>query len=226
MAGTDARKLSVVLRKRVGEAVEVCDSAGSAFAGTLVALDAARATVRLDEVVAAARGVGLEITLAQAVPKGTKMDFVVEKATELGVRRIVPVVTERTLGAAERAGKTERWRRLARSAAAQCGRRDVPGVDAPIAWEALGAYAREAELALLPWELAAPLPLRDALPGLLSGIRRVLVAIGPEGGFSHDEVDEARSWGARPISFGTRILRTETAGLVACSVLLYAAGEL
>lgn len=154
------------------------------------------------------------------------MDFIVEKATELGVARIVPLRTERSVATAERAGKVERWRRLARTAAAQCGRSDVPVVDDVTDWLALESRVRAAQLALIPWELAEAVPLRDVLPGLLKGVSGVLVAIGPEGGFAHDEVEQARWWGARPISLGKRILRTETAGVVACSALLYATGDL
>lgn len=212
------------MRKRNGDKIEVCDSAGSSFPATLE-IDGTAVAARLGA--AALRSpAGLEIVLAQALPKGQKMDFVVEKATEIGVARIVPLRTERSVATADRTGKVERWRRLARTAAAQCGRPDVPVVDDVTDWRDFESQVRAAPLSLIPWELAEPLPLRDVLPGLLKGATGVLVAIGPEGGFAHDEVEQARSWGARPISLGKRILRTETAGLVACSALLYAAGEL
>jgi len=216
--------VTLVLRKRDGDVIEVCDSAANSFTA-LLEIEGASVAARLGP--AAARlPASLDIVLAQALPKGQKMDFVVEKATELGVRRIIPVRTERTVGAAERGAKVERWRRLARTAAAQCGRPDVPLVDDVTDWEQLEGAVRAAPLALIPWELAGAAPLRDVLPGLLTGIGGVLVAIGPEGGFAHDEVEQARGWGARAVSLGKRILRTETAGLVACSAILYAAGEL
>ncbi len=216
--------MTLVLRKRGGDAVEICDSAGNAFAA-LLEIDGTSVAARLGPAATRAPAT-LEIVLAQGLPKGQKMDFVVEKATELGVRRIIPVRTERTVGAAERGAKVERWRRLARTAAAQCGRSDVPFVAEVTEWEALESTVRAAPLALIPWELAEAVPLRDVLPGLLRGAAGVLIAIGPEGGFAHEEVEQARAWGARPVSLGKRILRTETAGLVACSAILYAAGEL
>jgi 16S rRNA (uracil1498-N3)-methyltransferase len=224
LRGADARKITLVLRKRSGEAIEICDSAGSSF-GAILDIDGSAVAARLGPGTARPR-VALEIVLAQALPKGQKMDFVVEKATELGVRRIIPLRTERTLGTAERLGKVERWRRLARTAAAQCGRPDVPLVDDVTGWTELEGEVRAVALALIPWELAEPVPLRDVLPGLLAGVDNVLVAIGPEGGFAHDEIERGRAWGARTVSLGKRILRTETAGLVACSAILYAAGEL
>jgi 16S rRNA (uracil1498-N3)-methyltransferase len=226
LRGADARKVSLVLRLRAGDELELCDSSGRAFVARLSAGgERVRATlIATLEDPPAAR---LELVLAQAIPKGSKMDFVVEKATELGVARILPVVTERTQGGdAVREGKLERWRRLARAAAQQSGRRDVPEIEAPLAWEALCARFGEVDRALVPWELAPREPLRARLAELLAGARRVLVAIGPEGGLSHAEVECAVAAGAVTISLGRRILRTETAGLVACSALLYQAGEL
>jgi 16S rRNA (uracil1498-N3)-methyltransferase len=225
LAGADARKVTLVLRRRTGDEVEICDSAGSAFVARLrVERDEVGAV--LERALAAPPERSIEVVLAQALPKGQKMDFVVEKATELGVSRIVPLVTERTIGAAERTGKTERWRRLAQTAAQQCGRRDVPEIEQPVAWDALLERLGEVDVALVPWELAEPVPLRDCLPGLLLGARSVLVAIGPEGGLAHSEAERAGASGAHLISLGRRILRTETAALVTCSAIFYAAGEL
>ncbi|GAC1308762.1 MAG: hypothetical protein NVSMB19_22170 [Vulcanimicrobiaceae bacterium] len=154
------------------------------------------------------------------------MDYVVEKATELGIARIVPFTAARTVGEGDRAGKLERWRRLAKSAAQQCGRGDVPDVATPLTFPALLASFASYDVAIVPWELAAPTPLRDCLPAVLGNARRVLLVIGPEGGFSADEASAAAAAGARLVSLGSRILRTETAGLVAASALLYASGDL
>lgn len=225
LGGSDSRKIVVVLRKKSGDAIVVGDSTGRSFAASIVAGgECVRA--RLDDVLEAPLAPKLAIVLAQGIPKGQKMDFVVEKATELGVARIVPFTSERTVGERERVGKLERWRRIARSAAQQCGRRDVPEIETPTPWAGLVARMREADRTLVPWEIAARLPLRERLPQLLAGVRKVLVAIGPEGGLSHAEAREAEDAGAALLSLGSRILRTETAGLVTCSALLYASGDL
>jgi 16S rRNA (uracil1498-N3)-methyltransferase len=224
LRGGDAHRLRVVLRAQAGGCVEIIDSSASTFEATIVSLDAS-VVVRLDARQASTVKRGLEIVLAQAVPKGSKMDFVVEKATELGVARIVPLMTEHTLGGAERDGKLARWRRLAEAAAKQCGRTTVPSVEAPAAWADFVPAAIAQSTLLVPWELAPPVPLNTVLPSLIAG-RAVTVAIGPEGGLTHDEVEVARAAGAAVVSLGSRILRTETAGLVAVSALRYAAGEL
>ncbi|MFY9779305.1 MAG: RsmE family RNA methyltransferase [Candidatus Baltobacteraceae bacterium] len=225
LLGGDARKVAVVLRKRSGDSIVLGDSTGRVFAASL-AVEGQRVRARLDALVDAVPPPSLAITLAQGITKGHKMDFVVEKATEIGVARIVPFASERTVGEGDRGGKVERWRRLARSASQQCGRSEIPVVEPPLAWPALVARMREFDRALVPWEVAERVPLRERLGPLVEGAKSVLVVIGPEGGLSHAEVRAAEAQGAVPISLGDRILRTETAGLVACAALLYASGSL
>jgi 16S rRNA (uracil1498-N3)-methyltransferase len=220
----DARKVRVVLRAADGDGVDVLDSSGRLFAATL-RFDGERAAAILELELAAPNVPSLQITLAQGMPKGQKMDFVVEKATELGIAAIVPFASARTVGGA-RAGKVERWRRLAKSAAQQCGRRDVPAIDAPVDFAALVGRLGAFDVALVPWELAPHVPLRERLPALLESARTALIVIGPEGGLGHEEALALESAGAHLISLGSRILRTETAGLVALASLLYARGDI
>jgi 16S rRNA (uracil1498-N3)-methyltransferase len=225
LSGADARKMRVVLRGRTGDRVEICDSGGNTFAASLVA-DDVRVAARLEERHSEAVEASREIVLYQSVPKGAKMDFIIEKATELGVTRIVPVMTERTIGAASGDAKIDRWNRLARTAAAQCGRSRVPVVDAPVRWKDVVRLVRAAgDLVLFPWELAERVALRDALPELLTQPGRIAALIGPEGGISHEEAAVAVAAGAHPISLGPRIFRTETAAMVLISAVLYALGD-
>lgn len=224
LSGADARKLVVVLRGRPGDPLEICDSGGNRFAASLVA-DGVRTAARLEEHYNEAAEASREIVLYQSVPKGAKMDFVIEKATELGVARIVPVTTERTIAASGDV-KLERWNRLARTAAAQCGRSRIPSVAEPVAWRDVFRVVQDAgDLILFPWELAERVALRDALPELLTQPGRIAVLIGPEGGISHEEAAVAVAAGAHPISLGPRIFRTETAGMVLISAVLYALGD-
>ncbi|MBD5655280.1 MAG: 16S rRNA (uracil(1498)-N(3))-methyltransferase [Candidatus Eremiobacteraeota bacterium] len=225
LAADDARKLVVVLRRTAGSALEVVDSSGRSYGAVLLPGNGG-ARARLEREGPAPRGPRLTLTLAQGIPKGQKMDFVVEKATELGVSRIVPFSSERTVGDATREGKVERWRRIAKSAAQQSGRNDVTEIASPIDFATLLAGVSAYGRTLVPWELADAAPLRDMLPPLLEGIGTLLVAIGPEGGFSAAEAAAAVDAGAKLISLGSRILRTETAGLVACSAVFYASGDM
>lgn len=161
------------------------------------------------------------ITIAQGVPKGQKMDFVVEKLTELGAASVIPLRSERTIVADVSPNKLERWRRLAKTAAQQCGRSEVPAIADPVSWDDLIRSFGQYDCVLLPWELAQRVPLRERLPELVRNAQRILVLIGPEGGFSHAEAESAQRAGAVPISLGSRILRTETAALVVVALLTY-----
>ncbi len=220
IAGGDAHKIAHVLRLRRGDGIEVVDSAAQTFAATIDGVgQIVRATLveRRDD--SRAGTTALEVDVAQAIPKGSRMEFVVEKCTELGAGAFLPFHCERSVGRDVGTEKLERWRRLARTAAQQCGRTGVPKVCAPIAFptllERFSAYAA----VLFPWEMADPAPLYERLRGLLPAAGRVLVVVGPEGGFTHDEAEEARSRGAALLSLGARILRTDTAAVALLAVI-------
>ncbi len=222
ISGSDARKITRVLRLADGDLIEVIDSAGTVFAAS-VAIDGTRVGARLegaapvDDSDDAADSP--QFDLAQALPKGAKMDFIVEKTTELGVHAILPFCSERTVARDAGEAKLERWRRLAKTAAQQCGRRTIPQIDAVIgSFEALLERLGEYEVVLFPWELAPRAPMRDVLPGLLGGARRALIVVGPEGGFTHEEAEAARARGAALLWMGPRILRTETAAMALLAI--------
>jgi 16S rRNA (uracil1498-N3)-methyltransferase len=226
LAADDARKIATVLRGRSGDRIQVIDSSGSAFAASL-AVEGAAVRATLDERLArGGREAAVRLTVAQAIPKGQKMDVVVEKATELGVASIVPLRSDRVAG--ERTGehKIERWQRLAKSAAQQCGRTVVPLVAPVASWDDLLATFASYERVYMPWELAEVRPLRETFEVDAPRIASALFLIGPEGGFSAHEVERAVAAGATTISLGRRILRTETVALVVLAAFAYACGEL
>lgn len=222
LAGSDARKILTVLRKRSGDHLEIVDSAAVLFDAELDT-DGNRVAVRLLQRLPSGQAFGPQITIAQGIPKGQKMDFVVEKLTELGVAAIVPLESERSVVTGVGFSKLDRWRRLAKSSAQQCGRRDVPEIAAPADFEAVLRSFGSFDCVLLPWELAPPesgaAGLRIA--ALVRGKKNVLAIIGPEGGFSHQEVSAAREAGAHVVSLGDRILRAETAGLVLAALVQF-----
>jgi len=220
----DARKIVAVLRKKSGDFVQVVDSAASAFRAVLN-IKRHAVSARLAELIAEPLvKPTVQVTVAQGVPKGSKMDFIIEKLTELGVISIVPFYSERSVVGDVGNTRVERWRRIARSAAAQCGRRDIPSISEPLQWETLLESFAGYDAIVFPWELAARIPMALQLPGMLQGAKLLLIVIGPEGGFSHGEVAQAEQRGARTISLGPRILRTETAALALCSVVNYLTG--
>jgi len=225
-AAGDARKIATVLRGRSGERVQVVDSAANAWLAS-IEVHGNAVTATLDEPLERrSREPRVRLTIAQAIPKGSKMDLIVEKATELGATAIVPLRSERVAG--ERTGeqKIERWQRLAKTAAQQCGRSVIPAV-APIAgWDALIATFGDYDRVYVPWELAEVRPLRETFEADAPRIASALFVIGPEGGFSSDEVERIVASGAIAVSLGARILRTETVALVVLAAFAYATGEL
>ena len=222
----DAHKIATVLRGRTGDRVQVVDSAGSAFSAVL---DVSGTTVfaTLDaRIERGARESPVRLTVAQAIPKGQKMDLIVEKATELGAAAIVPLRSDRVVG--ERTGdhKIERWQRLAKTAAQQCGRSVIPVVAPIAAWEQLLATFGSYDRVYIPWELARVRALRETFDADAPRIASALFVIGPEGGFSSHEVERAVAAGAVAVSLGTRILRTETVALVVLAAFAYARGDI
>lgn len=216
------RYLGSVLRLQPGEPIELFDGRGARYSAVLETPAAIKLGARLPDEAARA----LDLVLAQALAKGEKMELVVQKATELGASRIVPLATERSIVKLEEGRgreRAERWRRIAQEAARQCGRADVPQVDEPKDWAGLfGLLRAEPERRGLLLDPAAPVRLSDAARGL----SRVLIAIGPEGGFSLDERESAARAGLMPATLGKLVLRTETAGLAALAILQHLHGEL
>jgi len=210
----EERHVHKVLRGRVGNGIEVVDSAGRLFVAELAGGGEAKV---LEERATSGAPEG-EVILYQAVPKGRHMDLVVEKATELGVRRIVPLVTERgVVRLSEGDGKVERWRRVVGAAARQSLRLRIPEVTEAVSFS---EAAREAgERGVLLHNEVCLLPLEDVVVG--GG--KVGLFVGPEGGFSEGELEVARVAGLSLASLGPYRLRSETAGVVAvaraCAVL-------
>ncbi len=157
--------------------------------------------------------------VAQAVPKGRRMELVIEKGTELGAGAFLPFYCERSVARSVGTEKLERWRRLARGAAQQSGRLDVPDVAQPLRFDALLERFTAYRAVLFAWELAARVPLYQRLLEVIPAHGDLLVVVGPEGGFTHGEADAAQRHGATFISLGPRILRTDTAAIAVLAVI-------
>lgn len=207
-----------VLRLRAGDALTLFDGRGGEFAATVEEVSKKAVVVRIGERSARERESSLSIRLVQAVSRGERMDFVVQKATELGVARITPVLAEFSvvrLDPKKRESRAAHWTRIAQSACEQCGRNRVPVVDAPRSYdEWLGDQAEADGLRLL-LEPGGSLTVSsiDARPV------RIDLLVGPEGGLSDREREQALAKGFLAMSFGPRVLRTETAAVAAVAVL-------
>ena len=219
IAGTDAHRVAHVLRLRRGDRIEVIDSTATAFSAAIETTGSVVRASLLCVLGDRATRERLQVQVAQAAPKGTRMDFVVEKGTELGATAFLPFYCERSVTRSLGEEKLARWRRLARSSAQQSGRRDVPEIRAPVDFEALLDTFDSYDAVFFAWELAPPHSLGEALARALPRSGRVLVVVGPEGGFTHAEADGAARRGATLLSLGSRILRTDTAAVALLAVI-------
>ena len=225
LEGDRARYLGRVLRLAVGDEILIFNGNGGEWSATIRAMTKSTATLQ----VGASHEVGsespLKIHLVQGISRGERMDFVVQKATELGVKRITPVLTEYgvvKLDAARAEKRRDHWQSVAASACEQSGRTRLPLIDAPMAlndWFGNKPTKVDAELILAP---AAPISLANiSVPET-----KVCVLIGPEGGFSEAEYEDAAVAGFTSVSLGPRVLRTETAAVAALSVMQSLWGDL
>lgn len=214
--GTALRHLRA-LRLAPGDRLVVFDGRGAEREVQVRAIG----THRIDAVEVAAdtrtRESGLALVLCPALLKGAKMDFVVEKATELGVHRIAPIVTRHGVG---RRADVERWRRLSTAAAMQSGRTRIPEIDPPASF-AVRVAEPWPERRIICWEGETATRLRDLPPRADA----VVLFVGPEGGFAAAEVELARTHGFVPISLGQRILRAETAAVAATALAQHRWGD-
>lgn len=205
-----------VVRARAGEEVELFDRAGNAARGTVESIERDHAVIRTGEALPS-RESNLALHLAMAVIQLEKFELVLQKGTELGVKTFIPLVTERVELRPERySGKMDRWQKIAFEAVKQCGRTMVPKIEAPAGFD--DVIARTGEKIL--FDADAPLTANRQPPTDLT------VLIGPEGGWSDDELRRARENGVLFERLGPRRLRAETAAIAAVSVLASRFGDL
>lgn len=223
IAGADALHIAKALRMRPGEALTLCDGKGTDFEGVLETVTDRQVTVRITVSRPSQAEPTLAVTLYQGLPKGDKMDWIVQKAVELGVTAVVPVATRRSVARLEGKAdkKQERWQRIAAEAAGQCGRGILPAVERPLSWnQALSRLSGEP--ALVFYE-GGGRPLRERVT---PSTRRLSVFVGPEGGFDPEEIDAFRRQGGGVATLGPRILRCETAPLAALTLLMHLSGNM
>jgi 16S rRNA (uracil1498-N3)-methyltransferase len=221
--------LAKVLRARGGDELVLFNGDGREFSGSIEAVRGTRVSASVGAARAIDRESALEVTLVQCVPRGDRMDFIVQKATELGVARIVPVLSQRSvvrLDESQSASKQTHWRAVVVSACEQCGRNRLPSVDTPQPLlNYLGSLAAAGSLngrsLRLVLEPAAAPPIDARIP-----LAAAEIAIGPEGGFAPEELDAFALCGFAKVGLGPRVLRTETAAIAAVVMLQSRFGDM
>ncbi|MFV0402049.1 MAG: RsmE family RNA methyltransferase [Oscillospiraceae bacterium] len=227
LTGEDAAHIAKSLRMAPGEELTLCDCKGSDYRCVVESVSPGQVELRVLERTATLSEPKVQLTLYQALPKGDKLEQIVQKAVELGAVRIVPVLSSRCISRPDgksMAKKLEKLRRTALEAAKQSGRGLIPKVGELLPFDRAVTEAANADLPLFFYEEATE-PLREALAVAAGETRNVSVFIGSEGGFSREEAESAREKGLRWASLGPRILRCETAPVAAIAAVLYGLGE-
>jgi 16S rRNA (uracil1498-N3)-methyltransferase len=224
--GSEVRHIRNVLRLAVGDRLTIFDGSGTEYEGEIVELRSTLARIVIQRCSLPQRDSPLEITLAQSMLKGEKMDTLVQKATELGTTEIIPFFSSRSVPLLEKKQEMKRhlrWEKIAVEASKQCGRGVLPKIWPIQDYPGILQLASQESVKLILWEREGS--------GLKETLRRskgkgIFFVVGPEGGFSEREVEEAKRNGFTPIFLGKRILRSETASLSLLSILQYEWGDL
>lgn len=223
ITGSDVNHIKNVLRMKVGETILVSDGNDNEYMCEITELTD-NVTAKIVDMNKESRELPIKVTLFQALPKSDKMETVIQKIIELGAVEIVPVKTSRCivkLDDKKAAKKVTRWNEIAKSAAKQSKRGIIPEVTDVMTYEQALEKAKDFDVVLFPYEGADNIDHTREIFGKIGKESHVAIFIGPEGGFSIDEVAKAKDAGAREITLGKRILRTETAGMMIMSVLMY-----
>ena len=218
LEGDEAKHLSQVLRIQPGAAVTVFDGLGNHAQARVLSVSKQRVDLMLELAESAPTSLP-DITLVQAIPKGKNMDWIVQKAVELGVSRIQPLVTRHTI-VSPGGDKAEKWRRTALEACKQCGQFTIPIIEAPLPFAEWLANRPSADLEVIASLADNPRNFRETLR-LLPDLESITLAIGPEGDFSPEEMTAALAAGFVPVTLGDLVLRVETATMFCLSAIRF-----
>lgn len=234
VTGEDARHIGRVMRSKPGDKLIVSDGHSRVALAEIVSIEPQEVTADIIEHMEQAGEPWLQVTVAQSLPKGDKMEIVIQKCTEIGAVSFLPFLSERTVvqyDGKKEEKRTARWRKIAKEAAEQAHRSKIPAIEAPLSWREMLSALSEYDLVCLCYEKEQGQQLRDVLKPFADQLEpgqsySVAVIVGPEGGFSENEVSEAEAAGAVSVGLGRRVLRTETAAMAALTCIMYESGEM
>ncbi|MEM7347847.1 MAG: RsmE family RNA methyltransferase [Chloroflexota bacterium] len=224
LQGDTARQIKTVLRLKPDDLIVVLDNSGQAWQVKLTDVGKSQITGEIIAQQATSSEPAIQLTLYQGTLKAQKFEWVLQKGTELGISRFVPTICQRSIVTKIETKKYIRWQRIIQEAAEQSQRGKLPELTPTLPFPEAVQQAQSADIALIPWEEApAAASLKQHLTALQG--QSLAMFIGPEGGFTPAEVDQAQNAGLNTITLGPRILRAETAGLALSTAILYELGE-
>lgn len=229
IVGEDVNHIKNVMRMHLGEEITINDRQGHDYECIISNISVDRIKCSIKQVNASQNEPLVHTCLFQSLVKGEKMDFIIQKSVEIGVSHIIPISTERCVVKVDDRKRLEskigRWNKISESAAKQSGRGMVPTVSMPLCFDKAIKYASEnLGKSCIPYEKENNIKLKSFLKS--SSCSSIGIFIGPEGGFTEQEIKLAVSYNIEPVTLGRRILRSETAGMVVLSNIMYEAGEM
>lgn len=226
--GEDVKHIVNVLRIEIGEEIEICDKAGTDYRCKIVELSKENIECEILEKYKSRGESEIEIVLFQGLPKSTKMELIVQKSTELGVKKIVPLVTSRSIvkinDRKKEEKKVERWTKIAEEAAKQSKRGIIPEISPIMSFSEMLDYLNDELMVIVPYENEEDIGIKSVLKDCK--YKKINIIIGPEGGFSDSEIASLKAVNSHIVTLGPRILRTETAGFTTSALVLYELGDL
>ncbi|KPJ56315.1 MAG: hypothetical protein AMJ42_05470 [Deltaproteobacteria bacterium DG_8] len=226
--GSEARHVGKVLRLGVGDTLYLLDGDGWEYQAVITSKSSKIVEVEIVKKIPPRKDSSITITLGQSLAKAQKMDYIVQKATELGVSTIIPFFSARSVSSLddERSQRRRiRWQRIAIEATKQCGRAVVPHIEAVVPFKKVLEKWDDNSLKIMLWEDEKNVKLKDVLKKTQPSPKAIFL-VGPEGGFTPDEVEMAKNTGFQTVGLGRYILRTETAGICLLGILQYEWGNL
>jgi 16S rRNA (uracil1498-N3)-methyltransferase len=226
--GDDVKHIYKVLRLNAGNKICINNCEGEEFLGEIEYINKKEVKVLILEKLAINNESEVEIFLYQGLPKSSKMDLIVQKTTELGIRAVTPIITKRVVVKSElkEFKKLDRWNRIALEASKQSKRSLIPTINSPIDFEDLITELKQMDLIVVPYENQKGYGIKKLFYNVDKGkFKKVAIIIGPEGGFEEEEIEILKSIGAEIVTLGPRILRTETAGFTCLNLIMYELGD-
>ncbi|MBQ8298892.1 MAG: 16S rRNA (uracil(1498)-N(3))-methyltransferase [Clostridia bacterium] len=225
IVGNDVKHIKNVLRYKVDDELEVCDENAVRYKTKIIKFLEEEIMLEILEISQKDTEMSIAVDLYQGLPKSDKMDMIVQKNTELGINKIVPVLTERVIVKIENSNekkKIERWNKIAAEAAKQSGRQRVPHVENVVNLENIVENLSKYDIVIVPFECEKDKSLKMALKNIENKHQSIAIVIGPEGGFSDKDIAVLEKLSnVVKVSLGERILRTETAGIATLAMILY-----
>ncbi len=226
--GEDVKHIANALRLEVGDEIEVCDKLSMDYRCKIQEISKENIICEILETYKSRGESEIEVVLFQGLPKSTKMELIVQKCTELGIKKIVPLMTTRCVAKLndrkKEDKKIERWAKISEEAAKQSKRGIIPEISNAMSFKQALEHLKSEDMVIVPYESEEDIELKSVLKNCKSS--KINIVIGPEGGFDESEIEDLKKINAHIVTLGPRILRTETAGFTTTALILYELGDL